>query len=294
MPRYPIYIPSKNRADVCYTAKYFQSRGVDFQLVVEPSQVESYELHFPRDIILVLPEDNLRLLGSRLWIREHSIAAGHKRHWQFDDNIRDFKVLHRKKRVHVDPNFAIEQIEEFTDRYTNIGVSGFNYTMFAHGVLNPFFLNRRVYSASLINNEMPYVWRMYYNDDVDLCLQVLAGGMCTVLFNLYLVTKLPTMKVKGGNTADLYQGDGRLVMARSIEEVWPQYCRTIWRFGRPQHHVKWGEDVFKQRLIRDPALDWDAIEKRQYKVSMVVKDPSMVNDLGQSFIDRVNNPMKEG
>lgn len=287
-PKYPIYIPSKNRADVCYTANYFLRSGVDFRLVVEPGQFDSYAKHFDPSIILVLPQDGLRLLGSRLWIREHAIANGHKRHWQFDDNIRDIKALHKSKRVHVDPAFAICQVEEFTDRYTNIGVSGMNYTMFANGVLKPFYLNRRVYSASLINNEMPYKWRLYYNDDVDLCLQVLTGGLCTVLFNLYLVTKLKTMLVKGGNTSDLYQGDGRFVMARSIEEVWPQYCRTIRRFGRAQHHVKWGEDVFTQRLVRDPSLDWKEIESRAFEAKMVIKNPSQVNESGKRFVEKVN------
>lgn len=290
--RYPIYIPSKNRADVCYTAKYLLQHGVPFKLVVEPSQVESYEKHFPSDIILMLPEDNLRLLGSRLWIRDHSIDNGFKRHWQFDDNIRNFMVLHKNKRIEVDPKFAISQVEEFTDRYTNIGVSGMNYAMFAQGGLAPFTLNRRVYSASLINNVMPYKWRLLYNDDVDLCLQVLTGGLCTVLFNLFLVTKLRTMTVKGGNTSDLYQGDGRFVMARSIEEVWPQYCRTTWRFGRAQHHVTWGDKVFKQRLIRDQSLDWAAIEAKSFSSSVVVNDPRRINEQGKQFIERLNNPME--
>ena len=40
----------------------------------------------------------MKLLGSRLWIRKHSIDSGHSRHWQFDDNIEDIrrdKILKR-------------------------------------------------------------------------------------------------------------------------------------------------------------------------------------------------------
>ena len=36
---------------------------------------------------MILPKDNLKALGSRLWIREHSIKNGFDKHWQFDDNI---------------------------------------------------------------------------------------------------------------------------------------------------------------------------------------------------------------
>jgi hypothetical protein len=87
-PKYPIYIPSKGRADVCYTAKAFQKDNVPFKLVVEPSELDAYLQHYDKDQILVLPEDGMRLLGSRLWIREHAIANGHDRHWQFDGRAR--------------------------------------------------------------------------------------------------------------------------------------------------------------------------------------------------------------
>jgi len=255
-PKYPIYIPSKNRADVCYMAQYFLEHDVDFKIVVEPSQVEAYEKHFDKSIILVLPKDGLKLLGSRLWIREHSIANGYDRHWQFDDNIRNISRFNNGKRIKCDPSVAIRAIEDFTDRYSNVGVSGFNYDTFVRaGVKKPFVTNVHVYSASLINNQMPYKWRMYYNDDTDLCLQVLTNGLCTILFNAFLVGKMRTMVVKGGNTEDLYQKDGRLIMARSLEEMWPMFVKTKIRFNRPQHVVNW--NVFRTPLIRRTDIDWD-------------------------------------
>jgi hypothetical protein len=246
-PRYPIYIPSKNRSDVCYTARFFIEDNVEFKIVVEPSQKKAYENIFGSERLLVLPEDNLRLLGSRLWIREHSLSLGYDRHWQFDDNITYIGRFHKGKRIRCDSNTAISVVEDFTDRYLNIGVSGFNYGMFlipdGQTAPNPYILNHKVYSGSLINNKMPYKWRLYYNDDVDICLQCLINGLCTVQFNAFYINKLRTMLVKGGNTDDLYQKDGRLLMARTIEEVYPQYCQTKIRFGRPQHVVNW--DAFK-------------------------------------------------
>lgn len=272
-PRYPIYIPSKNRHDVCYTAKFFLEDGVDFKIVVEPDQVENYEKIFGINQLLVLPENGMRLLGSRLWIREHSIQAGFDRHWQFDDNIVYIGRLHYGKRIRCNANIAIRVIEDFTDRYTNIGISGFNYYMFAtNQTSKPYVTNCHVYSASLINNRMPHKWRLYYNDDTDLCLQVLTNGMCTVLFNAFLVQKLRTMVVKGGNTDDLYQKDGRLIMARTLEEVWPEWVETKWRFGRPQHVVKNSWRDFKQPLIRRTDIDWKKIENQKYDIPLKVVD----------------------
>lgn len=260
-PKYPIYVPSKNRHDVCYVAKCFIEWDIDFKIVVEPSQVTNYKNVFGLSRLLVLPEDGLRLLGSRLWIREHSIANGHERHWQFDDNITYFGRLNNGKRIRCNPNIAIKCVEDFTDRYTNIGISGFNYEMFVTNYcLKPYILNCKVYSASLINNTMPYKWRLYYNDDTDLCLQALSGGYCTLQFNAFHVKKLKTMTVKGGNTHDLYQGDGRLKMARALEEVWPDIVSTRWRFGRWQHVVNWNK--FKDlKLIRRKDIDWQSMEK---------------------------------
>jgi hypothetical protein len=269
-PRYPIYIPSKNRADVCYTAQIFLEDGVEFKIVIEPAQVEAYLKHYPEELLLVLPEDDMRLLGSRLWIREHSIANGYDRHWQFDDNIRDCYYMVKGVRERANFNLGISLIEDFTDRYTNIGLSGFNYKTFVSpDTRKPYYLNVHVYSATLVNNRMPYKWRLLYNDDTDICLQVLDNGMCTVLVNQFSVEKMRTMTVKGGNNSDLYQGDGRLVMARSLEEVWPQYVETKWRFGRAQHVVKENWKMFKQPLQRRTDIDWDEITNTKWNIKRV-------------------------
>lgn len=268
-PKYPIYIPSKNRADVCLTARFFLKDGVDFKLVVEPSQAPAYEKIFGKNQLLILPKDDMKLLGSRLWIREHSIQAGFSRHWQFDDNIRGIRRLHKGRRIRCDSNFAIKLVEDFTDRYLNIGISGFNYYMFVPDECKkPITINTHVYSASLINNEMPYKWRLMYNDDTDLCLQVVTNNMCTVSFNAFHVEKMQTMIIKGGNTDDLYQKDGRLRMARTLEEMWPEYVTVKKKFGRAQHHIKDSWKCFKTPLIRRPDLDWEQIKKTEYKLEL--------------------------
>jgi hypothetical protein len=259
LPRYPVYIPSKGRANFCFTAKFFIEDGIDFKIVVEPAEYDNYKKVFGSDILLLLPENNLKLLGSRLWIREHSIKNGFDRHWQFDDNIRWIYRRYQTKRIRCNAGIAIRACEDFTDRYTNIGISGMNYEMFAPdtGKMPPYQLNCHVYSASLISNRMPYKWRLYYNDDTDICLQVVTNNMCTVLFNAFLIKKMRTMTLKGGNTDDLYKADGRLKMARSLEAMWPEYVTTRYRYGRPQHVIKDSWRCFKTPLIRRPDLDWD-------------------------------------
>lgn len=270
-PRYPVYVPSKGRYEACQTVQFLIRDNVPFFLVVEPSEEQQYRARFPEAEILVLPQDNMRLLGARLWIREHSIANGHARHWQLDDNIRTLMRFYKGVRMVCNANIALRACEDFTDRYENIGVSGLNYDTFVRpggGYTPPFYLNCHVYSASLINNKMPYKWRLVYNDDTDLCLQVLSGGMCTVALNAFLAQKINTMVVKGGNTDDLYRGDGRLRMARMLERQWPYVVTTDRRFQRPQHVVRDAWRGFDTKLIRRKDIDWDNLEPVDYNMTL--------------------------
>lgn len=257
-PRYPIFIPSRGRYESNHTARALIKFDVPFRLVVQPDEAELYRAALPNVDILVLPDNNIGLLRTRLWIRAVSEEEGFDRHWQLDDNMHSFNRLHQGQRIAVDAGVALRVCEDLTDRYSNIGVSGLNYTMFVvNHEQNRVTWNHKVYSCSLVNNMIPQRWRLAYNDDTDLCLQVLAAGMCTLQLNAFNVQKIRTMMVKGGNTDDLYQANGRLVMAKQLQRAWPRVVTTKRKFGRPQHEVRWG--LFKQNhpVLKDQS-EWPA------------------------------------
>ena len=259
--RYPIYVLSKGRWDLCLSVRFLLRDGVPFRLVVEPAEAEHYAAAFPTADLLITPRDNMRLLGARNFVRDHSTEEGHARHWQLDDNIYFMCRMHRGLRFRMNARIAFAAMETFTDRYTNIGLSGPNYMMFGIGKGEPpYRLNAHIYSCTLINNDMPYRHRLLYNDDTDLCLQVLAGGLCTVQFHTIQAHKRTTMMMKGGNTDDLYRDDGRLRMSRMLERQWPGVVTTTRRFGRPQHAIAMNWRRFDTPLIRRTDIDWDALE----------------------------------
>ncbi len=204
-------------------------------------------------------------MGARLWIREHAVSEGAPYHWQLDDNLRFFARFWRGDRIYCEPALALGVCEDLTLRYRNVGLSGLNYVMFVSGMERkpPFVRNCHVYSCSLVNHAMPYLWRLAYNDDTDLCLQLLSSGWwCTVLLNVFLCGKMPTMKQSGGNTEILYAGDGRARMSRELERMWPGVVRTIRRFSRPQHLVNW-------KIFTHPLLPADPLpEPRDYSVAL--------------------------
>lgn len=265
LPQYPVYVPSKGRHDTCLTAKFLIRDGVPFRMVIEEQEFEQYAKAVGEERLLVLPFSNRgSVIPARNWIKQHATEEGHKRHWQLDDNIRMIRRRHRGgKRLKCPAGIGLRVAEDFTERYENIAVTGLNYTMFAPDCdkVPPFYLNSRVYSCSLILNDTPYQWRGTYNEDTDYCLQVLADGWCTVLIAAFMVDKMPTMKVSGGNTKEIYQGDGRVKMSRSLERLWPGVVETRRRFQRPQHHVKHAWQRFDTPLKRRSDVDFTKFEK---------------------------------
>lgn len=245
-PKYPIYIVSKRRWLNPLTAKSFEQSNTNYYIVVEPQEKNNYINALGSNRVLVLPFSNLGLgsFPARNFCWEHSKNLGYDYHWVFDDNIRGFcKWINGKKKYITNNNDALIYVENFTIN-NKIDLSGFEYRYFsAKPPKNPFKLNTHVYSAMLIKNSLHYRWRLKYNEDVDLCLQILHNGGTTASCQYYLTNKTSTVvKMKGGNQDELYKGNDpkkKLLKAKMLEAVWPQYAKTVIRFNRYHHLVDW-------------------------------------------------------
>lgn len=249
--KYPIYVISKGRWESRLTSKALERMKAEYRIVVEPQEYDNYAKYIDNKKILILPFSNLGQgsIPARNWVWEHAILEGSKKHWILDDNIYDFYRLNKNKRHIVQSPVIFKCCEDFTERYTNVLISGMNYRFFlvATEKYPPFYVNTRVYSCILIDNSIKHRWRGTYNEDTDLCLRILKDGYCTILFNAFLIEKAGTMKIKGGNTEELYAGDGRLKMAKSLQEQHPDICTITWKFGRWQHQVNY--DIFKKNTL---------------------------------------------
>ncbi len=250
--KYPVYVISKGRWNTRHTAKALEKLGIPYKIVVEPQEYGDYSAVIEPKKILRLPFSNLGQgsIPARNWVWEHAIKSGAARHWILDDNMTGFYRRNNNAKIRVTEENPFSDCERFSDRYSNVAISGLNYFMFASNkdVVPPFYLNTRVYSCILIKNDIPYRWRGRYNEDTDLCLRALKDGWCTVLFNAFLVLKMTTMTVKGGNTDELYAGDGRLLMAQSLQQQHPLHVKITQKWGRWQHHVNY-RDFKKNKLV---------------------------------------------
>lgn len=263
-PRYPVYVISKGRWETRLTSKALEVIGVPYFIVIEPQEYRNYTRVIDPKKILKLPFSNLGKgsIPARNWVWKHSLENGDNRHWILDDNLRCFYRLTDNLKVPVSCGNIFRAAEDFTDRYKNVGLSGFNYFMFAKRKMEipAYYLNTRIYSCILIRNNIPFRWRGKYNEDTDLSLRVLKAKWCTILFNAFLVEKMQTMTMKGGNTEELYRDDGRLDMAKSLKEQHPNLVKVTRKWGRWQHHVNY-KPFRKNRLkLRDTAVIPEGID----------------------------------
>ena len=158
--KYPIYIISKGRWEKPLTANFLKKANVPFKVAVEPQEYENYCNSLGSDYVVKLPFSNLGLgsYPARNWCWQNSIENGFKKHFLFDDNIRGFWRLNNGDRKKTDATIlALKCMEDFSDRYSNVAVAGFNYLYFVtKETLKPFSINTHVYSGMLITNNIPY------------------------------------------------------------------------------------------------------------------------------------------
>ena len=196
IPRYPVYIASKGRADSRITSRYLDELGIPYFIIVEEQEFDQYVSVIDESKILVLPRkyldeyDTCDDLGAtkskgpgaaRNFAWDHSLFTGAARHWILDDNISGFIRVHQNRRIPFKSGAFFRIMEDFVDRFENIALAGPNYRFFGLGTrtdtANPFQTNTRIYSFILIKNDIKYRWRGRYNEDTDLSLRVLKDGL---------------------------------------------------------------------------------------------------------------------
>jgi len=268
-PNNPIYIISKGRWKSRLTVKVLEEMGADYHIVVEQSEYDEYAKVIDPKKILILDEkykddyDTFADIGitsskgsgpARNFVWNHAISTGAKWHWILDDNIRFFTRYNNNKRYRVKTQTMFRIMEDFVNRYENVGIAGPNYHFFIAEKSKsypPFVANTKVYSCLLIRNDLPIRWRGRYNEDVDICLRAMKLGYCTIQFNVFLQQKMKTQQMKGGNE-EIYS-KGTLEKSQMLVRMHPDVAKVVWRYGRWHHEVDYRK-FKKMKLIRKPDI----------------------------------------
>ena len=269
-PKHPIYIVSKGRWEKTLTADALDRMGAEYRVVVEEQEFDNYASSVDVHRLVVLPQSYLNSyvtcdeLGdvkskgpgaARNFAWDHSLSLGATRHWVLDDNIDGFHRLNRNMKIKCETPAIFRAAEDFVERYTNVPIAGFNYSMFAKrkDTPPPFVLNTRIYSCLLIENALKHRWEGRYNEDTHLSLRALKDGMCTVQFNAFLQNKVRTQSMGGGNTEAFYASEGTMPKSQMLEELHPDVARVVWKFDRWHHFVDYNR-FKKNRLVKRDGL----------------------------------------
>jgi len=267
-PRYPIYIPSKGRVKRPQTFQMLEREGIEFHAVVEPQDVDRYASWVGEDRLVVLPDDDAGLPTTRTRIKAHALQEGWERHWQIDDDIVELLRHYKGGRFRCHAGTALSDAEDFTDRYTNIALTGIRAQNFGRFISSPFQLNNNVYAVNLIRSDLPYKWRVSGIEDLDFALQVLSGGWCTVTFNVYQFSTPTTASERGGLT-DLYADGGKERAALELQRRWPSLVKLQERHGEVRYHM--GPRVwrrFDRPLVLKEGVDLQELSRRPHTAKL--------------------------
>ena len=269
-PAYPIYVVSKGRAGNGQTAPRLAAMGVDYRIIVEPSEFAVYAAIYGADRLIPVDEgerrsyDPLDGLGGDLPLGSgparntawaHAESEGAERHWVLDDNIHGWGVYvprgggNRKRAVADGSAFAV--LERFADRYRNIALSAHQYAFFVghsdRSRVPPLIWNTRVMSSILIKTSLRPRWQGRYNEDVILSIEALKPGWCNALHMSVFADKVPRSPnagggQSGGNTDTVYAAgaESELAKAMMLKRRYPGMVRLARRYGRVHHVVDFG------------------------------------------------------
>jgi hypothetical protein len=268
--KYPIYIPSKGRWDVCKTAQYFTAIKADFYIIVEEQEYDKYLDFYPAERLLILPKefqenyetlDDLGLTkpvgpgAARNFAWEHSIQQGYDYHWVFDDNIERFFYYNDNEYSVAGDTGFLAVPERFIECYDNIGMCSIQYDKFVckKSKNKPYVLNTRMYSMILIKNSLPYRWRGRYNEDTIISLDLLTNGISTVEFIYIQGAKMTTQILKGGNSETFYFKEGTLPKSMMLVDEYPDIAELKYKFQRWHHQVNYKQFAFNPGNLTEVA-----------------------------------------
>ena len=84
---------------------------------------------------------------------------------------------------------------------------------------------------------------------------------------------MTTMTMSGGNTEELYEIDeGRLKMAKSLQEQHPDVCKVTEKWGRYQHTVNYGPFKKNKFILKEGLEIPDVINNYGMKLKIYSED----------------------
>ncbi len=266
-PQFPVYIPTRGRPTVQWTADALRKLGITPHLVVEEAEVDAYREHNPECVVVAWPQSYMddyertpdldphpTTGAAHNFAWDHARDAGYTHHWIMDDNIRYFFVRRKGRIMKTAVADPFVWHENFSLKWRNLAGLALAMRPFMGPGANPLMINTRLYCATLYRNDLHEYgirWRRGLNDDTIVSLDILKTGYwCTAESRTLGIQKLGTSRkgrLSGGMT-DFYADGGFIRKSTELVRVHPDCCRTEVRYNRVHHVADFSG--FTQQLIR--------------------------------------------
>jgi hypothetical protein len=294
-PKYPIYVVSYGRYDLReHTIDSLEEMGVDYYICVQEREKELYENSKKEygwnGTIITSPNtnDGSSLQRNTCW--EHSKKNGFKKFWLLDDNMTGWYYFNMLEKVKIKNPYVFTHLEDVMDNTIEpVGIVShcYNFDVRMNELRNPFQINTKNYSSCLIDTEIcgDIRFRLKYNEDIDLTLQVLERGIKTLGFNIFLSGKKATKTIKGGNTDSIYKDntsneDKMLDKYLCLYNTWensvikPYIKQTNSQHtdGRTHHKISWDNisKVFNNEKVITPKIKKKKLNFEDLGIKMIV------------------------
>ena len=223
----PVYVLSRHRAGKTSTTKLLDDSGVDYQVVVEPHDFESYAAHFPAEKLLTLPKDNQGIAYVRNFILAHALENGFLYAWQLDDDVSYFVYRKKGERIYTNPRPLMSILEQVVFRHDNVAGASIPSQAFIFGYDNkpPLNYNAMLYQVKLLRTDTGIWFEDGIPDDVHRSLQLLEKNWSTIVAVRFGQDSPQPTKQTGGLTETEYREGGRMKKFETLVDTWPDRYR---------------------------------------------------------------------
>lgn len=237
---YPIYIPSKGRAQTATTPALLDNADVPYTLVVEPQEYDSYTQQYPHANYHVLERNNAGIA----YVRNAILALNKGRYWMMDDDLKGLYRVVRKRCNRENAAAILMEAQAYFERASLIAQLGLEYQQIAWSASKPFALNSYCDVCVCIDAALAgvqYRKEVELKEDRDFTLQLLASGLSTLRV-LHLAFAAPENGTNSGGLKPVYmQTDREINAVNRLCELWGREIVTpvTKKNGRYDAKINW-------------------------------------------------------
>ncbi len=241
---YPVYIPSKGRAETATTPKLLEQVNIPYTLVVEQQEARDYIKHFPNARVTVLNESHRGIAYARNAILEYARSDHPGWYWMIDDDIKQFYRLQDTIFLN-DTARVLEDVEKLVNQHQRLAQATIGRKNRTKQKL-PLCWNVSCCGCVCNHADRVGTYREHVQEDTDMSLQVVSAGYMTVQFN-HIVLSTPLRGQNTGGLQEAYARKDPLEWSQNLVNIWGSaICRIKKTKSAVKVHVNW--DYFPSPL----------------------------------------------